>query len=126
MGFPNVAKKLAEGLPSRLTPIAGVTFAAGTVVPASLTGIIFLRLTQVGGAADRITQYPLVHLDVFAQRYSHGYDVSVEAQELLLNSRRIGSLILDNVLCLSGPVEAPWDNTETRRLLSIYRISTRR
>lgn len=124
--FPNVATALAAALPPLIGPRPGWTVKGYTTLPASLAGTIALRVTPIVIPTDRFTQRARVHIDVLAATYKDGYDVSVEVQGLLASRRRVGSLILDEVICDSGPVEAPWDNTDIRRFLSIYRIATRR
>ena len=124
--FPNVIEKLAQGIPPLLTPPTGLTIAAGTRTPADMTGMVFLRFTSPAVPADRVTQRALVHVDAFAPTYRDGYDVSRAVMTLLLDRRRIGSLVLDYVECPSGPTEAEWDNSKIRRFLSIYRVLTRR
>ena len=75
---------------------------------------------------DGYTRQALVDIDIFATTRAVAYALGEQTRGLMLSLRRLGGVTIDRTLTVSGPKRVPWDNTNLRRVLATYRISTRR
>lgn len=125
--FPDIEKALVEGLPPLLVVSGGGTVRAGTTLPSDLDAKLpFLRVTLVDDPDDAFTRQALVDIDIFAASRAVAYALGEQTRGLMLSLRRLGGVTIDQTLTVSGPKRVPWDNTNLRRVLATYRISTRR
>jgi hypothetical protein len=120
--FPDVARVLVDDL--ELLAGAGHT---GGQTPADLVGMLpFIRVLRVGGGSDRLNDFPVVDVDVFAATY-----VAAQLLAEQVRARLVGpppaSPVLDSAVCQTGPHELPWgDGSTVRRFGATYIITARR
>jgi hypothetical protein len=129
--FPDIEKALMDGLPPRLAELGRPGVGVGDSVPddaklAAFKNTGFLRISLLDDPDNAITRIATVDIDCFAGTRSVAYDVSKKVRGILLSSRSLGGVTIDLVSTTTGPKRVPWDNANVRRLLSTYRISTRR
>ncbi len=137
--FPPLIRALVAGMPPLLngqtvkvgstdTVLAGITAGGSTgdnLDTQAVNG--FLRFSMVLDPDNGVTRFATVNVETFTTSYARGEAVAERIRGILLNERRIGGVILDRRITVSGPREVPWDDNENlRRFLSTHRISTRR
>lgn len=121
--FPDVQALLVDDL--ALFP--GVT-GTGTETPAELdTHLPFVRVMRGGGGTDRLNDYPLVDLDVFAASYAAGVLLARRIQNYLLGPPP-PIWQLDRATCETGVHELPWseDSGGPRRFAMTFTFTARR
>lgn len=125
--FPDIETALVNGLPPLLVVPGGGTVSAGTTTPSNLDARLpFLRVTLVEDPDDGVTRQATVDIDIFGGTRAVAYALGEQTRGLMLSLRRLDGVTIDRVLTVSGPKRVPWDNTNIRRVLATYRISTRR
>lgn len=127
--FPDLEATLISWLPGVL--VTGGSVRAGlSFGPADETALkaddgVFVRVGSIVAPDDMITKVSTVHFDFFAASRTVGYAVAGQVGGLLYSTRKVAGVVIDQVT-VSGPTEAPWDNSNIRRFLVVTRISTRR
>jgi len=107
-------------------------YRTGRVFPDNLPEIIaagemFVRVTDIGGNDDGITDRPLIDIDVFADTFERARDYAKGIQSRLLGYPwRAGSTVIDKVRTAMRPHDVPWDDDNTFRFYASYTISARR
>jgi hypothetical protein len=103
-------------------------FRVGRVFPPNLQDRLpFVRMADIGGNDDGLTDTPLIDIDVFHQTFAQARDLSKGIQVRLLGyPHRVGSLVIDEVRTAMRPHDVPWDDDRVRRFYSSYQISARR
>lgn len=125
--FPDIETALVNGLPPLLVVSGGGSVTAGTTTPSNLDAKLpFLRVSVVEDPDDGYTRQATVDIDIFGATRAVAYALGEQTRGLMLSLRRLDGVTLDRVLTVSGPKRVPWDNTNIRRVLATYRISTRR
>lgn len=137
--FPPLIRALVDGVPPILngqtvkingvpTVLAGIEAGGSTGDDLDAQAVAgFLRFSMVNDPDNGITRFATVDVETFTTSYARGEAVAERIRGILLNERRIGGVILDRRITVSGPREVPWDDNENlRRFLSTHRISTRR
>lgn len=119
--FPDVQRALV----AILGPLVGGR--AGTETPADLESRMpFVRVTRTGGPSDRVSDFALVDVDVFAATYATAEPLAEQIRQLLTGPPlRAGVVILDRISCESGPTELPWA-PGVRRFGATYLVVSRR
>ena len=127
--FPDLEASFVSWLPGVLLPAgkirAGLSFGPDEEDDLNADGGAFVRVTNVVAPDDGFTKVSTVHFDFFAASRGVGYAVAGQVGGLLYNTRKVVGVVIDRVT-VSGPTEAPWDNSNIRRFLVTTRISTRR
>lgn len=127
--FPDVETELILGLPPLLVIDGGGTIKAGSVTDNNLTVDVsagaFMRVGVLDDVGDHLTRRLTVDIEHFAATRRVAYALAEQTRGIFLSKRAIGGLLVDSVT-VSGPKRVPWDNTNIRRFLATYRISTRR
>lgn len=127
--FPDLEAAFVGWLPGVLVSPgavhAGLSFGPAEEADLNADGGAFVRVTSVVAPDDMITKTSTVHFDFFAASRAVGYAVAGQVGGLLYSTRKVAGVVIDRVT-VSGPTEAPWDNSNIRRFLVITRISTRR
>lgn len=127
MPFPDIEVVLMDGLEAEFAALGpGDT---GRVTPANINtrGREFVRVARIGGRDDRVTDYPVVDIDVFAPTRQRARDLAEGVRSWLLRYPvRVGTVTLDRVVTETAPFQAPWEGDNVSRYLATYRISTRR
>lgn len=103
-------------------------FRTGRVFPPNVQGKLpFGRVTDIGGNDDGLTDYPLIDVDILAATFAQARDLSKGIQARLLGYPwRAGSTVIDKVRTAMRPHAVPWDDDNTFRFYSSYKISARR
>lgn len=127
--FPDLEAAFVDWLPGVLvsagTIRAGLSFGPEEEDDLRVDNGAFVRIKNVVAPDNGITKVSTVHFDVFAASRSVGYAVAGQVGGLLYSTRKVAGVVIDRVT-VSGPTEAPWDNSNIRRFLVITGISTRR
>lgn len=89
-------------------------------------GESYIRVAVLDCPDDGLTQHATVEIDTFSPSRNLSYNLGRQVRRLLQTARRIDGVLVDRLLTVSGPKRVPWDNSNTRRHLARYRISTRR
>lgn len=129
VAFPDIEDRLIVGLPVLLAAAGMPGVVTGSSTPSDLTaaGVKgFLRIALVDDPDDSITRAAIVDIDCFATTRRVAYDVSQKVRGILMSARSVDGMVIDSLRTVSGPKRVPWDNSNIRRLLATYRISTRR
>ncbi len=127
--FPDIETltlDVLEGLYPQLTE--GDVRLADTETPANLQDLpVFVRVSLVTGRDDRITDYSVVDIDVFASSRAVAYAWAQDIRSRLTGGpHRAGSGVIDRVVTEEKPRRLPWADENVRRFGSTYRISARR
>lgn len=95
--------------------------------PALLSKLPYVRVRDIGGNDDGLTDAPLIDVDVFHQTFDQARDLAKGIQaQLLAYPHRIGSVTIDHVETAMRPHDVPWDDDRIARFYASYTISTRR
>lgn len=123
MTFPDVQRVLK----TLVLTVDGVV-GAGPETPGDLQQrLSFVRATRVGGGADRVTDSPVVDVDVFADRYDVGWPLAAAIRDLLLDPPHVvDGAVIDTCTLITGPMELPWSDPGVRRFLATYRFTLTR
>jgi len=129
-GSPVIETPLSWGLPPLFGVPGGGVVKAGSVTDSKLTEHVasggFMRVGVVGGGDDGFTRRAEVDIEHFAATRSAAYALAEQTRGILLSKRTIGGVVIDRLVTVSEPKRVPWDNSNIRRFLATYRISTRR
>ncbi len=106
----------------------GGDFRVGRVFPDNVQSRLpFVRMADIGGNDDGITDIPLIDIDVFHDSFSHARDLAKGIQARLLGYPHIiGSTVIDRVRTAMRPHDVPWDDDRVHRFYASYQISARR
>ncbi|TDC02281.1 hypothetical protein E1091_01140 [Micromonospora fluostatini] len=120
--FPDVQRALV----TILEPLAGAG-RAGVETPTDLQAKLpFIRVLRIGGGSDRLSDFAVVDVDVFAASYGAAELLAERVRQLLTGPPlRAGAAVLDRITCDSGPVELPWA-PGVRRFGATYQVTARR
>lgn len=125
MTFLDVERNLVTWVKTR----PGVV-GAGTVAPldmeARLAGGAYVRVANLGGPDDSITDAPTVDVDVFALTRDAARDVAEDIRASLRPRTRAGGAIIDSVRTSVSPRQLPWTNEKIKRFGATYRLGLRR
>ena len=100
---------------------------AGNRTPADFTGkLIYVRVVNLGGPDDGITDSPRIDIDVFASGRTAARDAAEMIRTALRPRLRVGSAIIDSVRTVTSPRELPWSNEKIKRYSATYAIGLRR
>jgi hypothetical protein len=87
----------------------------------------FIRVRRVGGTDDRVTDATRVDIDVYATDATAAKALTETIRQRLISGPSQTTYgILDRAWTESGPQTAPTDDQNIRRVITTYRISTRR
>lgn len=87
----------------------------------------FVRVRDIGGNDDGLTDTPLIDIDVFHSTYAEVRDLAMDIQARLLRyPHRVGTTIIDEVHTAMRPHDVPWDDERISRFYSSYLVSARR
>jgi hypothetical protein len=87
----------------------------------------FIRVRRVGGTDDRVTDATRVDIDVYATDATAAKSLTETIRQRLISGpSRTSYGVLDRAWTESGPQTAPTDDQNIRRVITTYRISTRR
>lgn len=123
--WPDLETAVMNWLPTVLVGPEGAEVGFGTTLSFE-DGGLYVRVTVIDAPNDGLTQQVVMDVDTFAPSRQVSYDLGKQVCYLLENARRIDGVLVDRLLTVSGPKRVPWDNSNTRRHLSRFRISTRR
>lgn len=101
----------------------------GTFTPADLQDrLVFIQVRRRGGADDRITDIARVDVDVFAPTRAAAWQTARLIQQHLISAplRIPGVGVIDRARTEVGPQEVPHADQRIRRVLTSYRLSSRR
>ena len=129
--YPDVIDALRELLPRWYPELASTSeedFHVGRTFPEDLlTKLPFVRLADIGGNDDRITDRPLIDVDVFHQSFAQVETLARGIQAHLLSGPHwAGGILLDRVRTAMRPHPIPWDSDEVSRMYASYSLSARR
>lgn len=100
---------------------------AGNRTPSDLLAkLIYVRVTNIGGPRDHLTDSPRVDIDVFAGSRDDARDAAEMIDTALRPRVRVGSAIIDSVRTVTSPRELPWSNEKIKRYSATYAIGLRR
>lgn len=87
----------------------------------------FVRVRDIGGNDDGLTDTPLIDIDVFHRTYAEARNMAMEIQARLLRyPHRVGATVIDEVRTAMRPHDVPWDDERISRFYSSYLASARR
>lgn len=107
---------------------SGGDFRVGRVFPENLQAKLpYVRVRDIGGNDDGLTDVPLIDVDVFHDSFDHARDLAKGIQaHLLMYPHVIGSTVIDQVRTAMRPHDVPWDDDRVYRFYSSYQVSARR
>jgi hypothetical protein len=113
-----------------VSALAGVGGArrVGTNTPADLASWLpMIQVGRVGGADDRLSDYPHVDVDCFAaSRYAAGTLAgTVRSAVLALRHTDVGGVLVDDVETLTGPMWVDYADPTIWRYLLTFEITLR-
>lgn len=103
-----------------------------TETPANLqeiavAGGVFVRVSLVTGADDRVTDRSIVDIDVLSDSRATAYAWAEDIRSRLTGSpHRVGPVVIDRAVTEEKPRRLPWADENTWRFGATYRISARR
>lgn len=129
--YPDIVEGLKLLIPQwfpELETEADGTFRVGRVFPADLQSHLpFVRLGDIGGNDNGLTDRPLIDVDVFHSSFREARAMALALQQrLLAYPLRVGSMIIDEVHTAMRPHDVPWEDDQVFRQYSSYQISARR
>lgn len=100
----------------------------GLLYPESPTQ--FVRAAKIGGAREKLRDYPLVDVEAVAGTYAEASELIESIDSLLLGypqsvTTPSGVVVLDSAFVTRSPTELPWDGPG-RRLAATYSLVLRR
>lgn len=103
-------------------------FRIGRVFPPDLFAKLpFVRLRDIGGNDDGLTDFPLVDVDVFHFTFDQARALAKGIRARLLSyPHHAGTTVLDKVRTAMRPHDVPWDDDRVARFYASYTISARR
>lgn len=128
--FPDVEVVLMDGLEAGFVALEPGD--VGTVTPSNLhtrmaQGRYFVRVGRVAGRDDRISDYAVIDVDVFAPTRDGARSLAESIRAWLLGYPvSVGAVTLDRVSTETAPFRAPWEDEAVWRFLATYQITTRR
>lgn len=129
--YPDVVEAIADlcilWFPELATRPGG-DFRVGRVFPDNIQNKLpFVRMADIGGNDDGLTDIPLIDIDVFHKTFVQARDLSKGIQARLLGYPHvIGTTVIDRVRTAMRPHDVPWDDDRVKRFYSSYQISARR
>lgn len=126
--WPDVEKALSAWVKTVDTGTPGDTVSnAGSVTPADLGDRLpFIRISQLGGSDDTITDNPVVDIEVFAASRDQARRIAGAIRQGLRPRVRAGGAIIDSVRTNTSPRMLPWSNTQIARCSATYALGLRR
>ena len=86
-----------------------------------------MTVNRIGGADDRITDYPTIDVEFYAPTRAAAYDLAEQARQIVLKTPvRFGTVVVDNVLISAGPRRLPFADDKINRFGIRFRASVRR
>jgi hypothetical protein len=85
-----------------------------------------VRVRDLGGPGDGVTEAHTVELDVFAKDRATAINTCRSLVARLAPRVRVGSAMIDHVTTRVSPRELPWDNANIKRFTATLVITTRR
>lgn len=131
--FPNIEDAVYKTLERDLPGYEDDDPRMGSEFPDQITEELlpFIRVERIGGARMRLSDHPIVDIDVLAKTRGEARLVSEAISSLLF--RYPGMVVVgtrgvkfDSVECLRSPTRAPYDDDTVRRYGATYQISVRR
>jgi hypothetical protein len=96
-------------------------------VPDILAMLPLVRVRNIGGNDDRITDHPLIDVDVLHLTFNQARDLARGIQGRLLGyPHRVGSVVIDKVRTAMRPHDVPWDDDRVSRFYASYQLDARR
>lgn len=121
--FPDVTKLLAAAL---LVWVDGDDARTGPTTPDDLqTRLPFIRARRIGGSRSRVTDYPTVSIDVFADSYTDAETLAENIAQWLTGPPP-PIAVFDRVTYDVAPREIPWGDERIYRFQAQYTVETRR
>lgn len=133
--FPDVDAALRQLLRTWFPELA--TEPDGTLhvavdTPVNLKDVLpFVRVADIGGSDDRITDRPTIDFDVFSDTFTGAKSLANQIRTKLIGypystivaGRFVG---IDQTITLARPHRVPWADATIRRFYSSYQFSVRR
>lgn len=106
----------------------GGDYRVGRVFPPDLFDKLpYVRVRDIGGNDDGLTDVPLVDVDVFHTSFDNARDLCKGIQaRLLMYPHVVRSTVIDQVRTAMRPHDVPWDDDRIFRFYSSYQVSARR
>lgn len=123
--FPDIENVLIEAL-------ADLAAEVDSVFPPDLAdrlvdGQVFVRVQRISGGAGRVTETPVVDVDVAAATRDAAMGAARLIEQRLISGPVRTSLgVIDRGVCESGPRRFAAENEHVRHAVATYRLSTRR
>lgn len=129
--FPDMEVALIAWLRATFTQLqttGGVTHVGSTAVAEDPTQFPFVRIGQIsGGIDDRITDRPLLDIEVFSPDRNVCKNLSEAIRARLLGyPHRVNGVVIDRVSTVISPWRAPWEDPAIHRYMATYQFSARR
>jgi hypothetical protein len=87
-----------------------------------------IRIQRVGGADDRLTDFPRVEVAIYGENRAQAWDLAERCRQRILASPRtvVAGALVDNARTDTPAQQVPYDNTDIRRVVAFYRFAWRR
>lgn len=119
---------IVQWFPEEFTPGPDEDFRVGRVFPPNVQRYdYFCRVKDIGGNDDRITDRPLIDVDILAKSFTEAQRLAFGIQARLLGAPwRIDRVVIDRATTAMRPHDVPWDDDATFRFYASYSVSVRR
>lgn len=106
----------------------GGDFRTGRVFPPDLISKLpYVRVRDIGGNDDGLTDVPLIDVDVFHRTFDLARAMAKGIQtRLLAVPHLINGVVIDQVNTAMRPHDVPWDDERIARFYASYQVGARR